>query len=170
MFYGFSSDEMAFFPSSDCTRNSSYCTTSAFLQTSGWQMTSCIDIKAVGKFVDKFLLSGISSYFHILKPQSCLFVRLRWGLKTIFFVRILRKYKSGNVLLRSPGTPCSTQKHRAWIYTNAELYSHTVNVFVELKTVFGLQMSYLLLFWWLHSSFLFLWFGKFDISCMQLLP
>lgn len=45
------------------------------------------------------------------------------------------------------------KKHRAWIYKNAKLYSHTVNVFVELKTVFGLQMSYLLHFWWLHSIF-----------------
>lgn len=47
------------------------------------------------------------------------------------FHRILRRFKSGNVSSCSPYL-CSTPEHRAWTYTNAKLYSQTVNVFVEL--------------------------------------
>lgn len=93
---------------------------------------------------------GISSYFHITKPQSCLFDKDKVWKQSLFY-RILRKYKSGNVSLRSPRTPFSTEKKNLGPeYTEMQSFIkhyHTMNVFVELETsVFGLQMSYLLHF------------------------
>lgn len=110
---------------------------------------------------------GISSYFHITKPQSCLFDRLRWVLKTICFFFFLSIHNPKKVQVRElhcahQQPPCSTQTYMAWIYTNAKLYSHTVNVFV------GLDISFLVckcvqLFFFISNGYtefsLTLWLG-----------
>lgn len=74
MYYCFSSDEIAFFfPVVGLYLQLLYCTTSAFLQTSG-----CIALISKQSEMCRLVPSkGISSYFHITKPQSYLFVRLR---------------------------------------------------------------------------------------------
>lgn len=146
----------------DCIRSSSYCTTSAFLQTCGWQMTFCIDIKAVRKICRWIPYKGINSYFDITKPQSFLFVRLKWGLKTLFFFFLQNPKKS----ISQGMFYCTHQEHRAVLKNIGPQYTQ-MQSFILTPWMYLWKSRWFLVFKWIiccisdgYTEFsLILWLG-----------